>query len=322
MTKRLSTYLELANSPDNSRKHELIAQIPAKETTWHNGKVANIRELLQSEGILGTTLVPSEVLSTVLAGAEPAKCMREILPVLGVTGNSVVFPKNEAGTYADEVAQGAEIPVDVITYGSSTVSIKKFGVRPLITRELIDDGLWDMVGLELEKAGLRLENRLNQDALSAVLQGSGLEHDTAGTNQGIKAISSAYALVLGQNYIPDAVVMHPAALGIVMQDFLPVVAQFQVGDTTTTGKLPQILGMKSGVCGVTDTSASWTWGYAADSNIGMLVMDAVRAGVIAMRRDISVEQYDDPIRDLHGASVTMRYGVSSLQANAACRIEY
>lgn len=324
MTELLRKYLELGFDPDNARKHQIIASIPKELTTVHNEKPWKVRELLQAEGINSTTLIQTEVLSTVIEGAQPAKCMREILPIIQTKSNSLKVPITDAGRYAPDVAEGAEIPIDIITPSTATFTIKKTGVRPAITREMIEDGLVDIIALELAAAGQNMENRLNQDAFSVLLANSGQEHDTTGTAgaQGIKAVAAASALVSGQNYNPDALVMCPAFQGKLMADYTQVTAYFPVGSYPTNGQLPPVLGLKTGVYGGTYTGGTYTYAYAADSNIGALVMDSRRAGAIAMRRDMTVEQYDDPIRDLMGASVTMRYGVQYFVANAMARIEF
>lgn len=53
-----------------------------------------------------------------------------------------------------------------------------------------------------------------------------------------------------------------------------------------------------------------------------MVLDPSHAGIIAMRRDYTVEQYDDPIHDLVGISATMRFGVEVIQTDAGVRILY
>lgn len=83
-----------------------------------------------------------------------------------------------------------------------------------------------------------------------------------------------------------------------------------------------ILGLKSVVTGVTDNSSTYTWDYDSDGDIGMCVLDSKNAGAIVIRRDISVERYSDPIRDLIGIGVTARFDADRLHANASARVEY
>jgi hypothetical protein len=49
-------------------------------------------------------------------------------------------------------------------------------------------------------------------------------------------------------------------------------------------------------------------------------MDSKASTYLAMRRDLTVEEYDDPIHDIMGIACTMRYGVGVIQSAAHCAI--
>jgi HK97 family phage major capsid protein len=261
-----------------------------------------------------------------MEGAEPARCMRQALPVFSVKSNSFVMTMGESGTYAAEVAEGAEIPIDVQDYTARTFTIKKYGVRPLISRELVDDGMFDVVALEVQKAGFRLENTLNQQVLTMLLDSAGNENDcdVSGTpteaDAGIKAIAATVGLIKADGFVPDTIVMSPAFEALVMKEFVPT--GYVGADAAMSGRVPSLLGLKAYSCGATDASSTYTWGYGTDGYIGAAVFDSKNATPIAMRRDVSLEKYSDPIRDLVGCSMTMRFGTNYLFADAIGRIEY
>jgi hypothetical protein len=151
---------------------------------------------------------------------------------------------------------------------------------------------------------------------------SGDEIDTAATDVGLKAIAKAQAEMMGNGFMPDRIILHPAAMAYVMGEFTPAGGYYAVGDQTISGQLPaNILGMKVGVCGVTHTT-TYTWGYGTDSYIGMLLLDSRASGGIAMRQDMSVAEFDDPVKDLKRFRVKMRFGTQYHHAYAAERIEY
>lgn len=322
-SKMLEKYLHISYA-GNYDKKQMVEAIPRELTHWSanegkEGKVVRVRELLQSEAIESTTLIQTEVYGTVLEGAEPAKVMRDVLPVVKAKSNKLDWVLGEAGTYAGKVAEGAEIPVDTQDYSKRTFTVEKYGVRPLITRELVEDGLFDVVTLELRKAGARIENALNQEALSVIIENAGLEHDTTGSNQGVKAIASAMGLVRGAHFNPDTIILHPEAEALILRDYVPG----SYGNKwEASGQVRAILGLKSVVTGVTDNSSTYTWDYDSDGDIGMCVLDSKNAGAIVIRRDISVERYSDPIRDLIGIGVTARFDADRLHANASARVEY
>lgn len=321
----LAQYLELAFDPDNGRKHRIIEkEIPRELTTWHNGKVVPVRELLQTESIVGTTLVPAQVLATVVDGAEPQKCMRELVPIYNAKGQrSVVIPLGETGTYAAEVAEGAAAEDDEVTYSSATHTIKKYVSKPSITEEMVADGQWDVIAHETAKAGARLENTFNHFVLGTLLQGSGDEIDVSATNVGLKAVAKAMAEMMANGFKADRLVLHPTAMGYIMEEFTPAGGYYAVGDQTISGTLPAtILGMKVGVCGTTTSSTSYTWGYGTDGYMGMLLLDSMHCGGAAINQDITLEKFDDPLRGIKSFKAFMRFGAATHQTYAAERVEY
>ena len=320
MGKILPILLEATQHAGPERRKELSQKIdPTLTYEFADGTKKPVRELIQSDSINSTTLIQAEVYNEVLDGAAGAVCMRNALDVLNVNSNSFRLNFGTAATYAAEVAEGSEIPVAVQPYNATTFAIKKYGVRPLITRELVNDGLFDIIASEIRYAGMNLEQRLNYNSLSHMLQYSGNEFDTGGSSQGVKAIAKARSVNRAAGFNPTGVIMHPEAEGIVLQDFTSAGGYYPVGNTATSGVTPQILGLQAYVCGDGDNSSSYTWGFAADGEIGMLVYDRRFAAKIAMRQDIGVEQYNDPVRDLVGLSCTMRFDTqANLNSSSTC----
>jgi hypothetical protein len=121
------------------------------------------------------------------------------------------------------------------------------------------------------------------------------------------------------NFKPDTVILHPEAETKVLLDYVPGSYDTSIHQT---GKFATILGLRAFSCNVADNSSTYVWDYDTNDEIGMLVLDSKNAGAITMRRDIQVERYADPIRDLVGMSVTCRFDANYLQAAATCRVLY
>lgn len=327
MTQLLRTYLKLAlEEPGPSGRKAIIErEIPRELGTYHDGNLEPVRELLLSTAIESTTLVQTEMYNTVIEGAEPFKCMRQALKVLPMTANTLTVPVGEAGSYAGEVAEGAEIPIATQDYSAVTFTAKKYGVRPVITKEMVEDALYPVIEMEVRKAGAKLENTLNQLALTELIDNtSANEYDSnvgaaTITAAGTKAIVNALANCKADGFLCDTIVLSPSAEAIVMAEFTPT--SYVGAEAVASGRLPNIMGLKAFTCGVADAS-SQTWEYNSDGDIGMVVFDSQNSSMIGMRRDITVERYEDPIRDLVGMIATMRCAVDTLQANAGARIEY
>lgn len=295
-----------------------------------DGKVGRARELLLTEGIESGTLTQTEIYRTVLEGSEPVKCFRNAVPIFQMNSNVMQINVGETGTYAPFVAEGAEIPINTQDYTARTWTAKKFGERPVISNEMVNDALFSVIELEVRKTGARIENTLNQWMLQVLLDNAGNEYDlnaAISTNGGVKAVTNVRGLLVTDGFIPDTIVVNPALAPYLYQDFVPgynEVAQ----SYTNSGVLPTIMGCKVHECGVSCSSASaptastQTWGDKTDGNMGMLVFDSKSCGGIGMRQDTRVEQYRDPIRDLTGISVTMRAACQYGVANAIGRVEY
>jgi len=321
MTQLFRTYAKIGLEEPNGRALERIVEtIPRELGTVYDGKIEPVRELLLSTAIESTTLLQTEMHATVLEGAEPWKCMRQACRVLPMKANTLTIPVGEVGSYAPEVAEGAEIPISDQDYTSVTLTAKKYGVRPMITDEMVADALYPVIEMEIRKAGAKLENTLNQIALTNLIDNtSANEHDASGSNLGIKAIATAIKLVKADGFIPDRIVLHPDAEALIMAEYIPT--GYVGAEAAQSGKLPNLLGLSPFITNVADAS-SQTWEYNSDGDIGMVVFDSGNSTVIGERQPITIKRYEDIVRQLQGGTVSARWAVGTLQANAGARIEY
>lgn len=321
MTQLFKTYAKIGIEEPNGRALERIVEtIPRSLGAVHDGKIEPVRELLLSTAIESTTLLQTEMHATVLEGAEPWKCMRQACTVLPMKANTLTIPVGEVGSYAPEVAEGAEIPISDQDYTAVTLTAKKYGVRPMITDEMVADALYPVIEMEIRKAGAKLENTLNQIALTNLIDNtSANEHDASGSNLGIKAIATAIKLVKADGFIPDRIVLHPDAEALIMADYIPT--GYVGAEAAQSGKLPNLLGLSPFITNVADAS-SQTWEYNSDGDIGMVVFDSGNSTVIGERQPITIKRYEDIVRQIQGGTVSARWAVGTLQANAGARIEY
>jgi len=316
---RLATLLKYADAGPNERKKLLNSNAFRKAV----GEKTVVK-LQEASDIAETTLLQEEVLKKVVEGAEPAVCFRDILPIIKTDSYSVRVVKSTGGEYAEDIAEGGVIPVNTTELSKVDITINKIGTRPLITKEVIEDALFDIVEIELEKAGRRMENKLNRDCLYEILSGITTTDTDPATDNYFKVSDIATALkkVKTENFTPDTIVMHPHAEGLLLQDSNLVYVAYAGGDQTLrTGKIPTLLGLKPYTCSVTTGSTSYYWDDTDSASHYMaLVIDSKNMAYIGMRRDLTVERYEDPIHDLEGISVTMRYGVKTIQPKAGNRI--
>jgi hypothetical protein len=273
----------------------------------------------------GAYLIQEEVLRTVVAGAEPAKCMREVLPIIRTKSNSVRVVIGQSGAYATDLAEGGIIPLDTSTYSKVDISINKTGTRPAITTELVEDGLFDVVEREIMKAGLRMENKLNRDCIVELLSNLSLTDIDPATADTLlaKEIMKAATSIKVVNRMPDTCLLTAAAHGFLFQDTQLTYASYAGDNKMLRQHDPGILGgLKLKVLNTTTGSTSVYWDDTdGATHYEALVLDSqTPAAYLAIRRDMTVKRYDDPIHDLIGMAVTMRYGVGTIDANCMCGI--
>lgn len=223
-TRRLAEYLKMSTMGQSEIKQRAEKVVP-RELAYINqdGKVQNARELLVSEGLnnLANVLIPTEVYGTIIEGAEPYRCMRNVLPIFEMGAEILKVPYGETGTYAPVVSEGSEIPIQDQTYSVATFTAKKYGVRPLITNEMVADAKFGVIAAEIRKAGWRIENALNQAALNAILLNSGSSTTNASTTP-LPVLGQGIGAVANQGFHPTDIIFNPACYGAVLGAFTSV----------------------------------------------------------------------------------------------------
>jgi len=208
------------------------------------------------------------------------------------------------------IAEGAEVVMDAAEQTSINLKPQKYGVGIRITREMLEDGKWNMLQHNIMIAGKRFAENENSLVISDALD------NATNTVAGGAAITIAN-LTEAMQYLDDAD-FEPTTLFIgmeVLNDLRNIdtfVEANKIGNTDmlTKGYLGNIYGMNvikvSSNAGMTTTTA-----YVTDKN---------EAYAIAEKRPITVENYTMPIYDMEGAVVTCRLKVRHIRADAMCKI--
>lgn len=276
------------------------------------------KHLLLSEAGEGSTkkLIQSEILSVLQTGAESQSYIRNILPVMETSDNyqaKVAYGTNPYD-YAEYIAEGANITVDFDNYDNTTITINKAAIRPLITNEMIEDCRFGVIEIELMRAGAQLENTLNQKALTVMLDDQNgttpADIDPAGTHIGISEVTNAYSKVADQGWTPTDGFFHPSVMGYIS------------GGIDDWNSFRNFTGLNMRFVNTSVESSATSGWTSTDSanNYQGLVFDRTRYAVIAMREDINVTEFRDPIHDVRDLVVKARFGVGVLNDDAAVRI--
>jgi len=327
---KLAKMLEYAYA-GNTEQSRMLNKESFKTTVLDNIP-KDQKELLLTEGMESTTLLQTEVYNTILEGAQPEMVVRKIFPVIKTDTNQIrVTHESGSLSKAVDVGEGAAIPIKVEDFTTTNITINKIGCRPVITNELIEDGLWDMVSFELKRAGQKLEHKFNYDVIQEAVDKntySAISTVNAGTAFDLAKILEAFR-ELGYNmYTPTDLILTPYAENLLISGSNLLQANYAGSDAALRNyDVGRLFGLKMHRLNVHGESTdTYKWAGADGKidtahDVSALVCDSSFC-MIAMRRDVTVEQYDDPIHDLQGISATMRYGVKTLEPKKACIIEH
>lgn len=312
MTKKLPKMLEYYNATPSERK--AIRNTESFKKTVLAGMPKSKKELLLTEAAEEDTLLQEEVLKTIVEGARRWRCMRDLLPIEKTNTNSVrVVYQDSASGFAAEIPLGGKIPVNHDSFSYTTINIKKYGDRPTITEDLIEDCLWDRVALELDRLGERMENTFNRECMDAMLSSSPNTANAATGGITPKNIATSIKNVKVRGYMPTHLVLHPTADGELMQsDYLLKANESGSDRLLRNGDVGELFGLRKFIYSIENGN----WNDTDGSGYYAWIGDPSRYAKVMMRREISFKKYEDPIYDLIGISATMRFGVGKLQNDA------
>ena len=244
--------------------------------------------------------------NAVIAGAKRRELMRKILPVVKTDSHRArVFTSNANG-YASKGAYKGEPPVFHPKYTSVDTVTEKAWTLPLAPKELIEDAEFGLIENEVSLAGMRLENTLNQDAISVLIDNA--EHEETWS---MTAIGDACADVADSGFVPTYLIATPDFyFNLVGSTPSPIIYNKEQGGPLAWEFLSVI------------SNGDKNWGWTNAGDVGAVVLDAEMAGLILMKEDITVKKYSDPLDDLRGAIVEMKYKVVVTKPKAICIIKH
>lgn len=276
-----------------------------------------IQELLSTQlATEGSLLIVKKIYDTLVTEVQKTLIPRtEAALVIGpsmIPGTSIDIDLEDVNTMTlRETAEGADIGLDNQTYSSLNIKPKKYGVGIRITREMLEDGKWNLLQTNIATAGKRFAENENKLVIAQL--------DTAGTdNSGGAAftISDLTKMMLdveNNDFTPTTLIVGNE----VMQDLRNIdtfVEADKLGsrEMLETGFVGRIYGLNV-VRFSTNAAPSTTYAKYA------YVIDRAQAYYIVEKRPISVENFDLPSNDMSAASVTQRIAVKAIRTGAISR---
>lgn len=280
-------------------------------------KLKNIQEYIGTEdGTAGTLLIPKLIMPTLIQEVDKTLLPRELAAnVLGpgqIQGSSFNFNLENGGMSVRTVGEGAEIPMDAADYTSVSFTPKKYGIAIRITREMTEDAQFPILQGQLRIAGKRFAE--NETSLIITALDGANSTVSGGAAMTIANLTEAMQALEDEDYQPTDLIIGNEVLND-LRNIDTFVEANKVGNTEMLNR--GFLGTIYGLNVVRfSTNAAPTTTYKKYA----YVLDRSQAYAIAVKRDLTVENFDLPTYDMQGASLTMRIDVQLLRSKAVTKI--
>lgn len=233
----------------------------------------------------------------------------------------------DEGATAPTVSPAGEIPMKTEVVSTANITCFKIGTRPVITQEMIEDSLFPAVGRQLRFAGRRIalredliimrQVRYNTAETTYTVSDSSLTNnvDTTGTMTD-SHMSSGIDKIETDGFDPDTCALHTNLMADIRTE---VAFATNAGWTKGASEVMNSGGLKS-LWNLNIIATNHGLSATADHVAGM-IMDKSAGVRFALRRDTTVKNYEDPIRDLVGIAVTKRLNAGIINEDSMCSIQ-
>ena len=279
-----------------------------------------VQELLTTKvGTEGSLLIPRKIYDTLWEQVEKSLVGRQFAAFIvgpdGVPGSS--FDLNLADVDSMtvyRVAEGAMVPIDVPSFSATNVVPRKYAVRPVITREMLEDAKWNLLEFSMRLAGTEMAENENAQIL-ATLDGAG-NTVSGGASLSVANITRAIQYLRDNDYNPKVFIIGPEVLNDIQTlSAFSDASQYGGADMQRNGFVGRIFGMDVYV--ISPNASTQT---AAVQSRRAYVLDPMQAFCIVEKRPVSVEEYDDTVHDMQGVVISQRIGFSLIRSAAVVLI--
>src|SRR3990167_5964920 len=264
-----------------------------------------------ADGSPGALLIPRLIMPTLIDAVDKALVPRELAAWVKTGFEGSDFRVNlVTPTYLRirTIAEGAELPLDAAAFTSITFAPRKYGVAIRITREMMEDSQFDILQANLREVGRRFAE--NETSLILTALDGAANTVTGGASITIANIATAILNVHNNDFKATDFLIGNEVLQD-LQNIDTFVEANKAGNTElmSTGFIGNIFGMRVNLF---STNAAPTTTYARYG----YVFDRTQAYGIAIKRDITVENFNLPTFDMEGAAITQRIAVAALRTAA------
>ena len=282
-------------------------------------KLKYVQELLQTDiGTEGQLLIPRKICDTLIEEVDKNLIPRsEAAIVMGpgdIPGSSIDIDLVTPNTMdVRVVGEGAESPIDRVRYTSVNLKPLKYGIAIRITKEMLEDGKWNLLQHNIKYAGKRFaENETNLIITNGL--DAATNTITGGAAITIANITRAMQYLDDEDYSPTTLFVGMEVLND-LRNIDTFVEANKVGnrDMLDRGFLGTIFGLNV-IKFSTNAAPSTTYSKYA------YVTDKEYAYVIAEKRSVTITNFDLPVYDMSAANITQRIVVDDLRPKAIAKI--
>lgn len=282
-----------------------------------------------------SALFPKVISRTLKEAAEPQALVTPLLDVVRLgQGRSLEFPAVNA-IQAALIPEAQEYPEQQLAVAKQVEGkVSKKGVRVAFTEEVINDALWDIVGLHVRAAGRAMSRLKEQIALQQFAAAATTVFDNddadATTDTTGRDIDGAFndsltwddvidmaAVLMAEGHVPTDFIIHPLMWAIFLKD-----AVFHAGGANSGGAWGAGVSSKEGTLNQTaplglNVIVSPFVGFTASAGAtpaksDVFLIDRDEVGVLLVKEDLSTDEFDDPHRDIRHLKMKERYDIVTL----------
>jgi len=329
---QIHKYAKIARGVSPDVKKSIIDSIPKDLYCEVDGGIKQVRKRLASSDIGAMGLLQETLASQIIEGADFVRNLREAFVFEGdMTSDIFKAPISRPVGFAPEVAEGAEIPRYEAEFGNVILSDRLIALAPQVTRKMIEDDKWGAVARLFYEAGMAVENTINRKLLTTFLNGITEIYDTGGVDQGRLAISSAIEQMAtgdpnnGGGYVADSVLMNFSYYKVLLDELATTYIDGSNMSTGAigTGQLPVMYGLTQYTTNMLpdpDKYDGARWAFKEAGDIGAVVYNRDAVMRYGIPRDITIENFEDPLHDSEGVTITCRLAAEFVSDNEKAAI--
>jgi HK97 family phage major capsid protein len=264
-------------------------------------------------------LVPRTLLTEVINAVRKKLMLRGLAArtfgPASIPGRTLVIPmqseiSSSTAMAVDRVGEGGEIPLTQSQFENLTVTPVKYGARVGVSKEMQEDGIIDLISYHAELAGYEFAD--NEESLivsqldSAATASSNLVANSNATLP-ISDITASMQQLEESNYEPTHMIV-----GVEVANDLRNIDTFVEADKSgVMNPTKKLIGTIFGMKVIVSNNISAKLAY---------IIDAKHAFILADKRPLTIERYNDYARDSSYVVITQRFAAQYLRAESVSEI--